>query len=130
SGESWIEIRWPAEVDSVWGHFHRGCKAVIATASHAVAHNRQLTRPAMQPNHTPGFGRGRSRDDHRWSPPAQIRTSASTHTALMKDGWRRSELEDMGAGLSGAVSIVRRRDEGSPTFCEPADSGLRGADIT
>jgi hypothetical protein len=45
---------------------------------------------------------GRSRDDHRWSPPAQIRTSASTHTALMKDGWRRSELQDKGAGLSDA----------------------------
>src|ERR1019366_5891837 len=42
---------------------------------------------------------GRSRDDHRWSPPAQIRTSAFTHTALMKDDWRRSEIEDKGAGL-------------------------------
>src|ERR1017187_1437891 len=50
---------------------------------------------------------GRSRDDHRWSPPAQIRTSAFTHTALMKDEWRRSEIEDKGAGLSGAVSTVR-----------------------
>src|SRR5664280_1506384 len=50
---------------------------------------------------------GRSRDDHRWSPPAQIRTSAFTHTALMKDDWRRSEIEDKGAGLSGAVSTVR-----------------------
>ena len=48
-----------------------------------------------------------SRDDHRWSPPAQIRASAFTHTALMKDEWRRSEIEDKGAGLSGAVSTVR-----------------------
>jgi hypothetical protein len=27
----------------------------------------------------------RGRDDHRWSPPAQIRTSAFTHTALTVD---------------------------------------------
>ena len=33
----------------------------------------------------------RGRDDPHGSPPAQIRTSASTHTALLKDGWRRSE---------------------------------------
>jgi hypothetical protein len=28
----------------------------------------------------------RGRDDHHWSPPAQIRTSAFTHTALTVDG--------------------------------------------
>jgi hypothetical protein len=36
----------------------------------------------------------RGRDDHRGFPPAQIRTSASTHTALTKDGWRRSVHRD------------------------------------
>jgi len=34
----------------------------------------------------PGARRGR--DDSHESPPAQIRTSASTHTALLKDEWR------------------------------------------
>jgi hypothetical protein len=47
---------------------------------------------------------GRGRDDPYWSPPAQIRTSASTHTALMKDEWRRSGREDRGAGLGVWVS--------------------------
>src|SRR6266852_9857406 len=41
----------------------------------------------------------RGRDDHCGSPPAQIRTSASTHTALTKDGWRRSVHRDKGAEL-------------------------------
>src|ERR1019366_1073524 len=39
----------------------------------------------------------RGRDDHHGSPPAQIRTSASTHTALTKDEWRRSVHRDRGA---------------------------------
>src|ERR1019366_10665565 len=34
------------------------------------------------------FLRCRGRDDPHGSPPAQIRTSASTHTALLKDEWR------------------------------------------
>ena len=41
----------------------------------------------------------RGRDDRRRSPPAQIRTSASTHTALTKDEWRRSGHRDRGAEL-------------------------------
>jgi len=32
----------------------------------------------------------RGRDDHCWLPPAQIRTSASTHTAPASDDWRQS----------------------------------------
>ena len=36
---------------------------------------------------------GRGRDDRYGSPPAQIRTSAFTHTALLKDRWRGSEPE-------------------------------------
>jgi hypothetical protein len=31
--------------------------------------------------------------------PGQIRTCASTHTALMKDGWRKSVHRDKDAGL-------------------------------
>jgi len=40
---------------------------------------------------------GRGRDDHRWPPPAQIRTCAFTHTALTEDGWRRSAYQDKDA---------------------------------
>src|SRR5713226_6515749 len=36
----------------------------------------------------------RGRDDHCWSPPAQIRTGASTHTAPASDDWRQSAAED------------------------------------
>jgi hypothetical protein len=39
----------------------------------------------------------RGRDDHRWPPPAQIRTCAFTHTALTEDEWRRSACRDMDA---------------------------------
>src|SRR5215467_3538379 len=34
----------------------------------------------------------RGRDDHHWSPPAQIRTGAFTHTALTVEEWRRNAL--------------------------------------
>jgi hypothetical protein len=40
--------------------------------------------------------------------PGQIRTCASTHTALMKDEWRRSALQDKDAGLGVMVSTFRR----------------------
>ena len=36
----------------------------------------------------------RGRDDHCWSPPAQIRTGASTHTAPALGGWRQSAAQD------------------------------------
>jgi hypothetical protein len=39
----------------------------------------------------------RGRDDHCWSPPAQIRTCAFTHTALTEDEWRRSVCRDKDA---------------------------------
>ena len=41
--------------------------------------------------------------------PAQIRTGASTHTALLKDGWRESKLRDCGllhAHRAGAGTCV------------------------
>jgi hypothetical protein len=40
--------------------------------------------------------------------PGQIRTCASTHTALMKDGWRKSGRRDKGAERGVAVSTFRR----------------------
>ena len=39
----------------------------------------------------------RGRDDHRWPPPAQIRTSGLTHTSLTLDGGRRSAAGDKDA---------------------------------
>jgi hypothetical protein len=40
--------------------------------------------------------------------PGQIRTCASTHTALMKDEWRRSVLQGEDAGRRVMVSTFRR----------------------
>ena len=50
----------------------------------------------------------RGRDDHHGSPPAQIRTSASTHTALTKDEWRRSGHRDRGTERGVAESTGSR----------------------
>ena len=47
--------------------------------------------------HTRPRTSGRGRDDHRWPPPAQIRTCAFTHTALTEDEWRRSAYQDKDA---------------------------------
>src|SRR5438270_1589902 len=41
--------------------------------------------------------RCRGRDEHHCSPPAQIRTCASTHTALTENEWRRSAHPDKDA---------------------------------
>ena len=46
----------------------------------------------------------RGRDDHCWSPPAQIRTCAFTHTALTEDEWSRSACQDRDAEREGAES--------------------------
>ena len=40
--------------------------------------------------------------------PGQTRTCASTHTVLMKDEWRKSELQDKDAGRRVMVSTFRR----------------------
>ena len=40
--------------------------------------------------------------------PGQIRTCASMHTALMKDEWRKSVLQDKDAGRRVEVSTVPR----------------------
>ncbi len=50
----------------------------------------------------------RGRDDHRGSPPAQIRTSASTHTALIVDEWRKSGRQDKDAECGVAESSGSR----------------------
>jgi len=51
---------------------------------------------------------GPGRDGLHRPPPGQIRTCASTHTALMKDGWRKSVLQDKGAVRGVMVSTFRR----------------------
>jgi hypothetical protein len=71
-------------------------------------------------------GRGRycgGRDDHRWSPPAQIRTGAFTHTALTPDGWRQSVRRDKDAahGVEESTGTREGRDEPSasvPVGCD------------
>jgi hypothetical protein len=40
-------------------------------------------------------------------PPAQIRTSASTHTALVKDEWRRSGREDTGLSIRNIATELK-----------------------
>jgi hypothetical protein len=55
--------------------------------------------------------------------PGQIRTCASTHTALMKDGWRKSVLQDKDAGRGVMVSTFRRPERTSPTSSSRFDFG-------
>jgi len=67
-------------------------------------HNHPKDRPknTHEGNTLPDYCRGR--DDHCWSSPAQIRTCAFTHTALIKDGWRQSACRDKDAEHEGAES--------------------------
>src|SRR5215470_470007 len=65
----------------------------------------------------------RGRDDPRGSPPAQIRTSASTHTALTKDGWRRSVHRDKGAERGVEESTGSRLGSNVPNTSLSADCG-------
>jgi hypothetical protein len=55
--------------------------------------------------------------------PGQIRTCASTHTALMKDGWRRSGHQDMGAELWDMGSTFRRPERVAPISSERVGCG-------
>ena len=66
---------------------------------------------------------GRGRDGLHRPPPAQIRASASTHTALTKDEWRRSEPRDRDAGCGALGSICRRLAYISPTSFSRFDCG-------
>ena len=63
--------------------------------------SRNIIKPLIPPS-KPDSCRGR--DDHCWSPPAQIRTCAFTHTALTEDEWRRSACRDKDAEHEGAES--------------------------
>ena len=47
----------------------------------------------------------------------------------MKDEWRRSELEDKGAGLSGAVSPFEQRSESLPPFAATLTAAMFGAGL-
>ncbi len=59
----------------------------------------------------------RGRDGHCWPPPAQIRTSASTHTALTLDDWRRSVLQDKGAAHEAGESSGSEVALAGPRTC-------------
>lgn len=57
------------------------------------------------------------RDARHRAPAGQIRTSASIHTALMKDECRGSECEDGDGGSGVWVSTCRRPKSVTPTSC-------------
>jgi len=57
---------------------------------------------------------GRGRDADCSTPPAQIRTSAFTHTALTLDAWRRNAHRDKDAEHGVEESIGSREDGGDP----------------
>src|SRR6266851_8437746 len=65
----------------------------------------------------------RGRDDNRWSPPAQIRTSASTHTALTKNERRKSVHRDRGAERGVEESTGSRLGSNVPNTSLRADCG-------
>jgi len=50
-------------------------------------------------------GNCRGRDDHLLIAPAQIRTSAFTHTALTMEEWRQSERQDGDAECGELVRV-------------------------
>src|SRR5262245_11071711 len=56
----------------------------------------------------------RGRDADCSTPPAQIRTSAFTHTALTLDAWRQSAHRDKDAEHGVGESIGSREDGGDP----------------
>ena len=63
----------------------------------------------------------RGRDDPYGSPPAQIRTGASTHAALMKNEWRKSGRRGKGAERGVVVSTFRRPERASHTSSSRVD---------
>jgi len=83
----------PCEVPAIKRNIVSGCKE--PTESYARANREGISQKSRCGKRGPCEERLRShllearcrgRDDHRWSPPAQIRTSALTHTALTVDG--------------------------------------------
>ena len=67
---------------------------------------------AAQPQAINPLGRGRDTDFS--APPAQIRTSAFTHTALTLDAWRQSAHRDKDVEHGVGESIGSREDGGDP----------------
>jgi len=57
---------------------------------------------------------GRGRDADCSTPPAQIRTSAFTHTALTLDAWRQNAHRGKDAEHGVGESIGSREDGGDP----------------
>src|SRR5215470_19846823 len=57
---------------------------------------------------------GRGRDADCSTPPAQIRTSAFTHTALTLDAWRQNAHRGKDAEHGVGESIGSREDGGGP----------------
>ena len=68
----------------------------------------------------------RGRDDHRWSPPAQIRTCAFTHKALTKDEWLQCRHQDKDAACRTPGS---RWDMRIPALCR-AHARLAQSDLS
>src|SRR5262252_5341818 len=68
----------------------------------------------------------RGRDDYRWSPPAQIRTCAFTHTALTKDEWLQCRHQDKDAACRTPGS---RWDMRIPALCR-AHARLAQSDLS
>jgi len=64
----------------------------------------------------------RGRDADHSTPPAQIRTSAFTHTALTVDAWRQSAHRDKGAERGVWESSGLREDGDEPIALPRVDS--------
>src|SRR5215472_19282432 len=62
----------------------------------------------------------RGRDDHHWSPPAQIRTGAFTHTALTVDEWRRNVLLAAHRAIPGTCASRSVSDACAVERCSPS----------
>src|SRR5262252_3934572 len=74
----------------------------------------------------------RGRDDYRWSPPAQIRTCAFTHTALTKDEWLQCRHQDKAFSASCFARLTWLSNRlyshtRARTFPPPVNSILRGS---
>src|SRR5713101_3868415 len=68
---------------------------------------------------SPRSSNRRGRDDHRCSPPAQIRTGAFTHTALTVDKWRRNVLLAAHRAIPGTCASRSVSDACGMERCSP-----------
>src|SRR5262245_16634852 len=76
-------------------------------------------RRAAQSDSPKSLGRGRDTDSS--APPAQIRTSAFTHTALTLDAWRQSAHRDKDVGRGVGESSGSREDGDDPIASSRVD---------